>query len=378
MNEPLLKAPFPWFGGKSRVAHLVWERFGNVPNYVEPFAGSLAVMLRRPTRPRIETVNDLDCFIANFWRALKADPDLLAELADWPVNEADLHARHLWLVNREEFRERMKSDPEYFDMKIAAWWVWGISCWIGSGWCSKPEWGGRINGANAARGIHGYQENRRPSSTSNGVHRNRPRISGYADGGVHTRDPRNAGRQIWRKRPDLKRGGRGVARQLPDIAGESGAAGRGIHASACSGLTNWMRELAARLRRVRVCCGDWKRILGRSPTECVGVTAIFLDPPYSAARDSGIYASDSFVVAHEVREWAIAHGGNRRLRIALCGYTGEHAMPADWSCLAWKANGGHGNASNGRGRANAARERVWFSPHCLAPAQPEFFAEAAA
>jgi hypothetical protein len=49
-------------------------------------------------------------------------------------------------------------------------------------------------------------------------------------------------------------------------------------------------------------------------------------------------------------------------------------MPANWSCLAWKANGGHGNAANGRGRANAALERVWFSPHCLAPAQPEFFA----
>jgi len=28
-----VKAPFPWFGGKSRVADLVWDRFGNVPNY---------------------------------------------------------------------------------------------------------------------------------------------------------------------------------------------------------------------------------------------------------------------------------------------------------------------------------------------------------
>ncbi len=27
-----LRAPFPWFGGKSRVAHLVWDRFGDVPN----------------------------------------------------------------------------------------------------------------------------------------------------------------------------------------------------------------------------------------------------------------------------------------------------------------------------------------------------------
>jgi hypothetical protein len=38
-TEPL-KAPFPYAGGKSRVASMVWERFGNVANYIEPFAGS--------------------------------------------------------------------------------------------------------------------------------------------------------------------------------------------------------------------------------------------------------------------------------------------------------------------------------------------------
>ena len=65
--------PFPWFGGKSKVSHIVWERFGDVPNYVEPFAGSLAVLLGRPHPPKVETVNDLDGMVANFWRALAAD-----------------------------------------------------------------------------------------------------------------------------------------------------------------------------------------------------------------------------------------------------------------------------------------------------------------
>lgn len=51
-----LKAPFPWFGGKSTVADLVWQRFGDVPNYVEPFFGSGAVLSllpqdRGPLRP---------------------------------------------------------------------------------------------------------------------------------------------------------------------------------------------------------------------------------------------------------------------------------------------------------------------------------------
>lgn len=130
-----LKAPFPWFGGKSRVANLVWERFGDVPNYVEPFAGSLATLLGRPTAPRVETVNDLDCYLANFWRALAAAPETVAVAADWPVNEADLHARHRWLHKQTGFREKMRGDPEFFDAKIAGWWVWGLSCWIGDNWC---------------------------------------------------------------------------------------------------------------------------------------------------------------------------------------------------------------------------------------------------
>ena len=131
-----LKAPFPWFGGKSKVASLVWERFGDVQNYVEPFFGSGAVLLNRPTDAGIETVNDLDCMVANFWRSLQHDPDAVADAADWPVDEADQHARHLWLCSQEEFRENMKVDPEFYDAKIAGWWVWGQCIWIGSGWCS--------------------------------------------------------------------------------------------------------------------------------------------------------------------------------------------------------------------------------------------------
>jgi hypothetical protein len=346
-----------------------------------------------------------NCFIANFWRAVQNDPSGVALWADWPVNEADMHARHLWLVNQDAFRAKMKKDPQYFDVKIAGWWVWGISQWIGGGWCSRPEWSGRINVARAEKGIHqqdvcwrgrpamkqkGIQGNanaanwdQRPNLTEgNGVHRTlqrRPRISGYADAGVHAapeRDPRLAGQQMWHKRPVLKRGcANGVhslKQQVPDLGGDSGAAGRGLHASAGPAIQDWMYALADRLRRVRVCCGDWKRILGRSPTECIGLTGVFLDPPYSAARDT-VYASDDKLVAHKVREWAIEHGDNPMLRIALCGYEGEHKMPENWTVLAWKTNGGHGNASkDGRGRANAALERIWFSPHCLGAHTPEF------
>ena len=65
-------APFPYMGGKSRVAADVWARFGDVPNFVEPFCGSAAVLFKRPVEhewwERIETVNDYDGMVANFWR----------------------------------------------------------------------------------------------------------------------------------------------------------------------------------------------------------------------------------------------------------------------------------------------------------------------
>lgn len=136
----VLRAPFPYFGGKSRAASLIWSAFGDVPNYVEPFAGSLAVLLGRPTAPRIETVNDKDAFLSNFWRAVKHDPSAVADFADWPVSEADIHARHLWLLqNWAPLRERMMTEPEFYDAKIAGWWVYGISAWLGSGWCDTSK-----------------------------------------------------------------------------------------------------------------------------------------------------------------------------------------------------------------------------------------------
>lgn len=297
----MLKAPFPWFGGKAKVAAMVWDRFGAVRNYVEPFAGSLAVLLGRPQPfEGTETVNDADGYIANFWRALQADPDAVTEYADWPVNEADLTARHCWLVERKEsLVARLFGDPDFFDAKIAGWWVWGICCWIGSGWCSgKGPW--RSVEVDGVRQL------------------------------VHLGD---AGQGVKRKRVEL--------------------------------LRDYLGELAARLARVRVCCGDWSRVCGRTPTVKQGLTAVFLDPPYGKAdgRDSNLYSTDSLDVADECRAWASECGDDPRLRIALCGYD-SFEMPEGWTCVPWKAQGGYGSQGKSAGRANAGRERIWFSPHC--------------
>src|SRR3990167_7581413 len=93
----------------------------------------------RLANPRqcIETVNDINAWIANFWRAVRADPEAVAHWAHYPVSEVDLFARGNWLFYREEaqtFIENMRGDPEYYDLKVAGWWVWGQCAWIGSGW----------------------------------------------------------------------------------------------------------------------------------------------------------------------------------------------------------------------------------------------------
>ena len=79
-----------------------------------------------------------------------------------------------------------------------------------------------------------------------------------------------------------------------------------------------------------------------------------------------MYAHDSRTLAGDVYAWALDHGSNPLLRIAVCGYEGEHLFPESWACVSWKANGGYGNqGKQTRGRSNAKLERIWFSPHCI-------------
>ena len=337
--QTTLKAPFPYFGGKREIATLVWQALGDVPNYVEPFCGSLAVLLARPHPARIETVNDKDGFVSNFWRALYSDPGAVAHYADWPVCENDLHARHAWMVGqRESMQEQLEGDPWWYDARIAGWWVWCMSLWIGSKFCSGDgPWS--VHEGRLVKSEH----------ASDGIQRKRPHFG-------------NAGRGIHRQLPHFGNAGVGIHRQLLSLGD------RGRELQRHQNVHDYLCQLADRLRQGQFRCasGEWLRVCTPSVTVHNGPTGVFLDPPYShrVGRDTSLYRVEEDVTA-AVLGWCRRWGHHPLLRIVLCGYD-EYVSLDDhgWRQHAWKARGGYGSQSNGKGRVNASRERIWLSPYC--------------
>jgi len=93
------KIAFGWYGGK--FSHLDWllPLLPDCHHYCEPFAGSAAVLLNRPPSP-VETYNDLDGEVVNFFRVLRDQSDELI--------------RHIGLTpfSREEFSIACEPYPD--------------------------------------------------------------------------------------------------------------------------------------------------------------------------------------------------------------------------------------------------------------------------
>ena len=79
----------------------------------------------------------------------------MAYWAAWPTIHQDLTARHTWLRQwRTEHGSKVETDPDFYDVKVAGWWVWGLSNWIGGGWCAddaafKKRYGSQRESATA-------------------------------------------------------------------------------------------------------------------------------------------------------------------------------------------------------------------------------------
>jgi DNA adenine methylase len=90
---------FGWYGGK--YSHLDWllPLLPESQHYCEPFGGSAAVLLNREPSP-VETYNDLDGEVVNFFRVLREQKDVLIE------------AIGLTPFSREEFELALSSDKQ--------------------------------------------------------------------------------------------------------------------------------------------------------------------------------------------------------------------------------------------------------------------------
>ncbi len=361
------KPPFPWFGGKSQAAPLAWRLLGDVPHYVEGFAGGLAVLLNRPHPCNrtyySETVNDLDGFVVNAWRAIQYHPEETARHASWPVTELDKNARQIavlkWRI--EKNWELLAGTPEFCDPLIAGWWLWGTCVQIGAfdgnaPWTVDPRSG---------------------------------RIWKWKDIQADADEP-----GVSRGLPHLTNNGQGVNHgnlREPGVLSDDPA--NEFHPMTMPELIRWFQWLSARLRHVRIVNGDWSRVCttGAAWTLPVrqgkGPAGVFLDPPYSAeaGRNDTLYACESGTVAHDVRAWCLRHGDNPKFRIVLAGYDTEHEELErhGWSVHEWFAAGHlRGGMGNLRQRADDEeddqpthqqhRERLWASPHCLADRPKSF------
>jgi DNA adenine methylase len=85
------KIVFGWYGGK--FSHLDWllPLLPPAHHYCEPFAGSAAVLLNRPPSP-VETYNDIDGDVVNFFKVLRDTPeDLTRAIGLTPFSREEFH-----------------------------------------------------------------------------------------------------------------------------------------------------------------------------------------------------------------------------------------------------------------------------------------------
>lgn len=101
-----------YFGAKTQLAGQIVELLPPHASYVEPFAGSMAVLMAKPRAERIEVANDIDQDLMIFWKVLREKPEELTRVcaltphsraeyaAAWPIPPGTSgleRARRVWV-----------------------------------------------------------------------------------------------------------------------------------------------------------------------------------------------------------------------------------------------------------------------------------------
>lgn len=82
--------PFRWYGGKYSHLDFILPQLPKTEQYIEPFGGSAAVLINREASP-VETYNDIDGDVVNFFKVLRENRDeLLEKIALTPFSREEL------------------------------------------------------------------------------------------------------------------------------------------------------------------------------------------------------------------------------------------------------------------------------------------------
>jgi DNA adenine methylase len=110
IDTTITRPALRYYGGKWNLAGWIISHFPAHKNYLEPCGGAASVLLQKPPSP-LETYNDLDGNVVNFFRVLRNDFDeliRLIELTPWSRIEYEMchdkavspveQARRFWVL----------------------------------------------------------------------------------------------------------------------------------------------------------------------------------------------------------------------------------------------------------------------------------------
>ena len=172
-RAPGLPAPFPYFGGKQRIAASIVDLLPVHELYLEPYFGSGSLLLAKQPSA-VEIVNDLDGALATFWRILReqsAQLERLCRLTPHSRTElqlarqtvTDMGANEIYSESKTRSEREMGSDASpVVDLEIARCVFVQLTQGRGATLGGNTGWRHYRSGFSMAKALQGYADRLAP------------------------------------------------------------------------------------------------------------------------------------------------------------------------------------------------------------------------